>query len=723
MSAPSLRFIETTQTSFERKRKHLYRACEDCRKKKKRCFHTLENVESEAQCPASGEAPIGKNKLAQSPAALTPPPSWGMLEPHPFTVSASSDGPVVVTACDDYRAFSVISSEDDGGRATAVHADSTQAHGARFIGDMNPEGVFFATADTEVRQKVSTRGSIGVWLAEHGGQPSRLADRCTVPLPRPSLFRGFRPAIRRAIMPILEEECLSTIPPVAHRNALRAAYFEKFHPLLPVVNKSTFQSLPSQGLSRLLLDQGMCLVASMDSSLRHHLYLSDGSAVLSCKDFGHRLLATMRTSIEIGWVTEKVLLVQLLALMSLFQEGPDGCENSLLTLGRAVQHLHSLGFHLRMEVENTHWDHAGTLFCCVWLLDRLSAASQGRPVLMHERDISRSMQQCFDAQDPSFRLVLRIGTLLDEVVTLYRPDCADTRFAHDFVLFEDLAVECQATALPPHLLATIEVFYHAVAILSCHPISDGSDHQVSSSRRTRQFWSAERATALVGHEFHDQLVPLPFIPYAVSLSLSVSYRELRRNRIPTHRARARNGMEVNCRILKELGRISGSAATMARTGSMTLKELDRVCTSVKDDEQRRMFDDHSERHAESVQEQVPAAMSACTDTEAALTIPHDFDVYYFSDMPGLDPFDMFDPNFNLESVDTFLEGHLDPAQDDARDRDDRNTAGSLRNPPLCVTVGVATDPHGADNSTSGKSEQSELPDTGSARHFEKEGRN
>jgi hypothetical protein len=448
MSAPSLRFIETTQTSFERKRKHLYRACEDCRKKKKRCFHTPDNVESQAQRLASGEAPIGKDKVTRSLAALTPPPSLGMLEPQPFAVSASLDGRVVGIACDDHRASSVVS-EDDRRRVAAVHADSTQAHAARFIGDMNPEGVFFSTADTEARQNASTRGSIGVWLAEQGGQPSRLTERCAMPLPRPSLFHGFKPAIQRAIMPILEEECISTIPPLAHRNALRAAYYEKFHTLLPIVDKSTFDSLPEHSLSRLLLDQGMCLVASMDSSLRHHLCLSDDPAVLSPKDFGHRLLAAMRTNIEIGRATDKVLLIQLLALMSLFKEGPDGCENSLLTLGRAVQHLHSLGLHLRMEEDDTPWEHAGTLFCCIWLLDRLSAASQGRPVLMHERDISRSMQQCFEAQDPSFRLV---GLLLDEVVTLYRPDCTDTRFAHDFVLFEDLAVECQATQLPPHLL-------------------------------------------------------------------------------------------------------------------------------------------------------------------------------------------------------------------------------------------------------------------------------
>jgi hypothetical protein len=129
-----------------------------------------------------------------------------------------------------------------------------------------------------------------------------------------------------------------------------------------------------------------------------------------------------------------------------------------------------------------------------------------------------------------------------------------------------------------------------VAILSCHPVSSGSDRTISSSQKIRQLWSSERATSLVDQEFRDQLVLLPFVPYAVSLSLSVNYRELRRSKIPAHRARARIGVEVNCRILERLGKIFGSAAVMAETGSITLKELDRVCTSVKHDEQRKAYD-------------------------------------------------------------------------------------------------------------------------------------
>ena len=99
---------------------------------------------------------------------------------------------------------------------------------------------------------------------------------------------------------------------------------------------------------------------------------------------------------------------------------------------------------------------------------------------------------------------------------------------------------------------------------------------------------------MIGHEFRDQLVLLPFVPYAVSLSLSVVYREMRRSKIPMYRARARNALEANCRILENLGQIFWSAAVMASMGNLTLKELDRVYSNVTDAESRK-HQEHSGR--------------------------------------------------------------------------------------------------------------------------------
>jgi hypothetical protein len=92
---------------------------------------------------------------------------------------------------------------------------------------------------------------------------------------------------------------------------------------------------------------------------------------------------------------------------------------------------------------------------------------------------------------------------------------------------------------------------------------------------------------MVGHEYCHQLVLFPFVPYAVSLSLSVNYREMRRSKIPMFRARARIAFEANCGILKQLGKIFWTAAVMAEMGSKTLEEVDRVYSQVTDETRRK----------------------------------------------------------------------------------------------------------------------------------------
>jgi len=92
---------------------------------------------------------------------------------------------------------------------------------------------------------------------------------------------------------------------------------------------------------------------------------------------------------------------------------------------------------------------------------------------------------------------------------------------------------------------------------------------------------------MVGNECQDHLVLFPFVPYAVSLSLSIAYREMRRNKVPMYRARARADLQTNCHILEVLGEIFWSASIMADVGKSTLRELDRAYASIANSQQRR----------------------------------------------------------------------------------------------------------------------------------------
>ena len=131
------------------------------------------------------------------------------------------------------------------------------------------------------------------------------------------------------------------------------------------------------------------------------------------------------------------------------------------------------------------------------------------------------------------------------------------------------------------LQATIETLYHAVAILSYRSkSSERTSH--SSASYVRPSFSASRVTSIVGDEFYGQLVLFPFVPYAVSLSLSVAYREMRHNKVPMYRARAQVDHRTNCHVLENLGKIFWSASVMAEMGKSTLRELDKVYSSVTD---------------------------------------------------------------------------------------------------------------------------------------------
>lgn len=127
--------------------------------------------------------------------------------------------------------------------------------------------------------------------------------------------------------------------------------------------------------------------------------------------------------------------------------------------------------------------------------------------------------------------------------------------------------------------------YHAVAILSCRSRSF-EEPQRSSTSYIRQSLSAAQIISIVDQEFRDQLSFFPFVPYAVSLSLSVAYREMRHSKIPMYRARARLKLQNICNILQSLGEIFWSASTLGDMGQATIREMDRVYSAVANSQHR-----------------------------------------------------------------------------------------------------------------------------------------
>jgi hypothetical protein len=201
-----------------------------------------------------------------------------------------------------------------------------------------------------------------------------------------------------------------------------------------------------------------------------------------------------------------------------------------------------------------------------------------------------------------------------------------------------------------------------------------------------------RIRSIVGVEFHQQLSLLPFIPYGLSLSMSVAYRQLRQSRLAMHRKRARTDFETSCTLLKELGMLFWSAEAVARLGQRTLQEVDRA-TSKAENRHRKRSRNHShpsqtglptesplngaeERNTQKLRRiDIPEGSSDTQTEQARLVSAHETDSRYqtnsdnslFSPVPtssvagtsDMNIFSQWGATFNFEDMDAIFGGQLD----------------------------------------------------------------
>jgi hypothetical protein len=92
----------------------------------------------------------------------------------------------------------------------------------------------------------------------------------------------------------------------------------------------------------------------------------------------------------------------------------------------------------------------------------------------------------------------------------------------------------------------------------------------SSPSYVRQSLSATRVIHLLNAEFPEHLPPLPIVPYALGVALSVVYRHFRSRRLKVHVNRATEELKQCVRLLDRLRNAWWSAGTMADLGRAVL---------------------------------------------------------------------------------------------------------------------------------------------------------
>ncbi|KAI4861359.1 hypothetical protein F4820DRAFT_434138 [Hypoxylon rubiginosum] len=496
-----VRFVESDSTGLPLKRKQVAQACARCRRRKKRCFHNCDDRANGNSHSAGDTArPTSGNGDLTSRTPTDPPtPPLPRFESLPESTASQT----------------------------------REEHASRFVGDLSPEAILMEATSLCSTRDVSVRGGLGIWQPRAALQLAKSSSALAVTFPS-------RHAVQDMLRAYVWSHCLACCPPPSDYAVLRRIYLEKLDPIFPIIGGQLLNS-PNDEIEEKVLQQIVSLAAAPDPEATRHLRLTPEGALLSRHDFCTSLSNSIQTIIDAGLFADRIFLIRTLAALSLYMQPscPDEADVPALLNGRAVHQMHTIGLQMASEDSHTNSQETRSLFCCLWALDRITGAFYGRACLIHERDVGWDVNECIAAQAPPFRLFLMIVGLLDKVIGLYRPG---NRQENDIVIelpiFEQMILDAGAARVSSACLASLEIFYHSVAILSSQsPSENRSTALPAPATNSRRSLAADRITSIVGQEYLGQLSYLPIIPYGVSLSLSVSYRKMRHSNVPMFRSR------------------------------------------------------------------------------------------------------------------------------------------------------------------------------------------
>ncbi len=324
------------------------------------------------------------------------------------------------------------------------------------------------------KQSPSNNAPVGHWIEERhrrrrssiqaGSTPSRIDET--------SPQSTQEAQITKTLHDYLDAVDVYILPSRRDQDALIGIYFTYVHPVLPLVDKGLFYEQYEQGREPRMLMQAICIVASKHADAATHLCLGTNAQPQNPRVFSQRLYNAVIVGIEAKLEKNRVVLIQVLALISLHCEGPDGAEQASMHLAQAIHHAHTFGLQFGHQWKNQSSESQGNLedvFWCLWSLDKINACMNGRPLLMHDRDNSlRQLPSDPEKRSSPFGIWLQIAEMLDKVIDYYRPGRAveETGWeGDDFLGFEEMVGDGEDKLEGP-IMSKLPSYAFVPAILS-----------------------------------------------------------------------------------------------------------------------------------------------------------------------------------------------------------------------------------------------------------------
>jgi hypothetical protein len=398
---------------------------------------------------------------------------------------------------------------------------------------------------------------------------------------------------------------------------LRSIYMRRIQPLFPIFDEKRLMSLGNNRIDR-AIKLVVCLAAATDrQAAKPHLRLEGyPTTPLSYQEFTGKVSQLVRALIEeIDFSNRLLDQIRILGLMAMYWQPLEeqDWDGPARLFSQAVSIVFSIGLHLEVYDKGCHIpgendetsvaahtprqptrEDIERIFLCIFALDRMMASFYGRPILLNERDFDRDVVKYAARQPPIFRLFILVVWQLNQIQDLYRPSfrAASSLQSAEVSVFERLILESGAQNAPPTMLATIEVFHHAVCALSVRqtrqdfesPPTTGADkppdypHLPQPLLNARRSISADRILQITKQ--YD-VGPLPFIPYALSISLSVAYRKWRFSQIPMFQARGRESFMEILAVLEKWGCVFTSARINYNLAQKVVEGMEKVHDNMK----------------------------------------------------------------------------------------------------------------------------------------------
>ncbi|KAL1297667.1 hypothetical protein AAFC00_006220 [Neodothiora populina] len=529
-----------------RKRRTVQGACETCKKRKKRCTHhsTQSQADEEIYGEASNYSPSSRGRSS---------------------IRGTQDTKIEVERYDGPP-------HERQAESRKRRRTSTPPPMTRFVGDLNPEASMIAETQAS-RAPSRDRHNLGIWLQHDQKDQIDVSERTL------GRSHDFRAKERPSTWTSDGASSKSLLPDPVAQMALMDIYFARIHPILPILDEHQMRRDCINGTASPIVKQAMFLATSKDARARPHLNLGGiPPSPLPPMQFSSRLHDDLLEAIAQGRERDRVRLIQVLALLCLHSgRGPTGVEDASLHLAQAVHHAHTIGLHLgRSKGYRKVYD---KLFWCLWTLSVWNAASSGRPRLINDRDVGLKVEDVLDSCHPAFRVNLATTRILSRVIELYQPtaDPEVSGLDDDFPSFEYILHQNQGWDIEPSLQTSLELCYNAVCILSFRTRSTDEGYvEKHTPSSLRQALSAQHVMSILKHTPLQSLIPLFGVPYAISLAMSQTYRQLRRSRTSLKRAIAQEQLECYVNALEDLSEHYQSASTMAGIGRKVLTQIQRL---------------------------------------------------------------------------------------------------------------------------------------------------